>query len=106
MSEAPAPVKDNTVNISLPSQDIEQPAKVDVPALGSDLSLASGVDASISKPAPVTHSASNTLSASATGASGQLSSPTRTFQILNLPRTKTQRRVKSQIQKLQSRTRK
>ena len=68
-SEAPAPVKDNTVNISLPSQDIEQPAKVDVPAPGSDLSLGSGVDVSISKPAPVTHP--NTLSASATGTSGQ-----------------------------------
>ena len=71
MSEAPAPVKDNTVNISLPSQDIEQLAKVDVPAPGSDLSLASGVDTSVSKPAPATHSVSNTLSASATGASGQ-----------------------------------
>ena len=68
-SEAPAPVKDNTVNISLPPQDIEQPAKVDVPAPGFDLSLGSGVDASISKPAPATHP--NTLSASATGTSGQ-----------------------------------
>ena len=69
VSEAPAPVKDHTVNTSLPTQNIEEPAKVDIPVPGSALSLSSGGD-SISKPAASTVSSSAALSASATGTSG------------------------------------
>ena len=67
VSEAPAPVKEHTVSTSLPTQNIEQLAKVDIPVPGPALSLSSGSD-SISKPA--TFSSSSALSASATGTSG------------------------------------
>ena len=69
VSEAPAPVKDQTVNISLPTQKIDEPAKVDIPVPGPALSLTSGVD-SISKPATSTGASFSTLPHSATGISG------------------------------------
>ena len=67
VSEAPAPVKDNTINTSLPVQSTEEPAKVDIPVPGPVLSLASGIDYTYSSSNP---SASNTLSASITGSTG------------------------------------
>ena len=68
MCEAPAPGKDQTVNISLPTQKIDEPAKVDIPVPGPALSLTSGVD-SISKPATSTGASFSTLPHSATGIS-------------------------------------
>ena len=50
VSEAPAPVKDQTVNISLPCQKHDEPVKVDAPIPDPALSLTSGVDSTL-KPA-------------------------------------------------------
>ena len=61
-----APVKDQTVNISLPSQKHDEPVKVDAPVPGPALSLTSGVD-SIPKPAT---SIFTTLPNTTTGTSG------------------------------------
>ena len=66
VSEAPAPVKDQTVNISPPSQTHDEPVKVDAPVPGPALSLTSGVD-SIPKPAT---SFFSTLPHTTTGVSG------------------------------------
>ena len=66
VSEAPAPVKDQTVSISLPAQKHDEPVKVDAPVPGPALSLTSGVD-SIPKPAT---SFFSTLPHTTTGVSG------------------------------------
>ena len=66
VSEAPAPVKDQTVNISLPSQKHDEPVEVDAPVPGPVLSLTSGVD---STPKPAT-SIFTTLPHTTTGISG------------------------------------
>ena len=49
VSKAPAPVKDQTVSISLPAQKHDEPVKVDAPVPGPAPSLISGVE-SIPKP--------------------------------------------------------
>ena len=66
VSEAPAPVKDQTVKIPLPAQKHVEPVKVDVPLPGSAPSLISGVE---SLPKPET-SFFSSLPHTATGVSG------------------------------------
>ena len=66
VSEAPAPVKDQTVSISLPAQKHDELVKVDASVPGPALSLTSGVN-SIPKPAT---SFFSTLPHTTTGVSG------------------------------------
>ena len=66
VSEAPAPVKDQTVKIPLPAQKHVEPVKVDVPLPGPAPSLISGVE---SLPKPET-SFFSSLPHTATGVSG------------------------------------
>ena len=66
VSEAPAPVKDQTVTIAPPSQKQDKPVEVDAPVQGPALSLSSGVD---SNP-KLTTSMFTTLPPATTGSSG------------------------------------
>ena len=66
VSEAPAPVKDQTVTIAPPSQKQDKPVEVDAPVPGPALSLSSGVDSS----PKLTTSMFTTLPPATTGSSG------------------------------------
>ena len=66
VSEAPAPVKDQTVTIAPPSQKQDKPVEVDAPVPGPALSPSSGVDSS----PKLTTSMFTTLPPATTGSSG------------------------------------